>query len=155
MVKFSCLKTSSQVEKILKYHFLVIPYNIYWQLNVSFVEKYTESDKRSNYLNFKASSLFYKCINYYPPPKAEGYIFGVVRPAARPSGPHIYLLGLYLKDYYRFEHETLELLPIVILHTVRASQTCWGYICNTFTDLNMTLQGYIDFSEEKCTAQEP
>jgi len=86
------------------------------------------------------------------------------------------LLGLYLKDYYIFERETsrvyrshwgevhckgtitlhllsLEVLPFVIFHTVRASQTCWGYISKTITDLK--LQGCIDLIEEKCTAQEP
>jgi len=45
----------------------------------------------------------------YPLLKAEGYRFGVVRPAVRPSvHPSItHLLGLYLNDYryYRFEQE--------------------------------------------------
>ena len=56
----------------------------------------------------------------YPPRKAEGYRYGVVRPAVRPSvRPDIRMsgcpdvrpsvtnfLGLYLKDFYRLEHET-------------------------------------------------
>ena len=40
--------------------------------------------------------------SFYPPPKAEGYRF--VCPDVRPSVTN--LLGLYLKVYYRFEHET-------------------------------------------------
>ena len=39
----------------------------------------------------------------------KGYRFGVVRPAVRPSGcPSVRPshLGLYLKEYYRFEHGT-------------------------------------------------
>jgi len=45
---------------------------------------------------------------FYPPLRAEGYRFGVVCPAVRPHvRPFVTnLLGLYLKDYYRFEHET-------------------------------------------------
>ena len=39
--------------------------------------------------------------------------------------------------------------------SVHLSQTCWGYISKTITDLNMKLQGCIDLIEEKCTAQEP
>ena len=42
-----------------------------------------------------------------------------------------------------------------MFHTVWASQTCWGYIFKTITDLNMKLQGYKDVIEEKFTAQEP
>jgi len=49
----------------------------------------------------------------------------------------------------------LELLPFVIVHIVRLSQTCWGYISKTITDWNMKLQGYINLVEEKFTAQEP
>jgi len=43
----------------------------------------------------------------YPLLKAEGYRFGVVRPAVRPAvHPSVTnLLGLYLNDYYRFEQE--------------------------------------------------
>jgi len=36
----------------------------------------------------------------YPPSKSEGYRFGIVRPGVTN------LLGLYLRDYYRFEQET-------------------------------------------------
>jgi len=52
-------------------------------------------------------------LHCYPPPKAEGYRFGVVRPAVRPTGcpdfrPFVTnLLGLYLNDYYKFEHESI------------------------------------------------
>jgi len=85
-------------------------------------------------------------VTYHSPPKAEGYRFGDVRPAVRPSVrmsrcPSVTnVLGLYLKDNYRFEHETsgvyiphwgevhctrtitlhclnLELLSFVIFHT--------------------------------------
>jgi len=51
-------------------------------------------------------------VGYYPPPKAAGYKLGIVPPAGRSSecpdvSPSVTnLLGLYLKDYYRFEHET-------------------------------------------------
>jgi len=38
----------------------------------------------------------------------------------------------------------LELLPFVTVHTVLLSQTCWGYISKTITDLNMKLRGNID-----------
>jgi len=39
-------------------------------------------------------------VSFYAPQKAEGYRFGIVRPGVTN------LLGLYLKDYYRVEHET-------------------------------------------------
>jgi len=62
------------------------------------------------------SGLFFQGMTslYYPPPKAEGYRFGVVRPAVRSSGcldvrVHLsvtILLELHLKDYNRFSHDT-------------------------------------------------
>jgi len=39
--------------------------------------------------------------------------------------------------------------------SVCPSQTCWGYISKTITDLNMKLKGCVVLIEEKCTAQEP
>jgi len=52
---------------------------------------------------------------FCPPPKAEGYRFGV-----RPGVTN--LLGLYLKDYYRFEHETWDVY-----------RTHWGEVLCTRT----------------------
>ena len=55
-------------------------------------------------------------MSFYPPLKAAGYRFGVVRPDVRPS------------------------------------QTYWGYILKTITDLSMKLQRFMDLIEEKFTA---
>jgi len=52
-----------------------------------------------------------------PPPKAQGYRFGVVfgcssiQMSVRPSVTNF--LGLYLKDYNRFEHETLGGIDLI------------------------------------------
>jgi len=97
------------------------------------------------------NGLFYwSC---YPPLKAEGYRFGVIRPTVRPSGcpsvrPSVTnLFRLYFKDYYRFEHETsgvyrshweevyckrtitlhiliLELLPFVFILEIWSTVSC-------------------------------
>ena len=44
---------------------------------------------------------------------------------------------------------------IIDLASVRASQTCWGYISKIITDLNMKLRRCIDLIEEMCTTQKP
>jgi len=121
------------------------------------------------------------CLAFYPPPKVEGYKFGVVRRLL--VGPPVTnLLGLYLKDYHSFEHETsgvyrshwgevhctrtitilfliVESFLFVTFHTwilcPSVTNYSWGFISKTITDLNMKLQGCIDLIEEKCTAQPP
>ena len=95
---------------------------------------------------------------YYPPPKAEGYRFGVVRPYVTN------LLGLYFKDYNKFEHEIsgvyrshwgevhctrtttihfliLELLPFVIFHT-------WILSLSVTNLLRLYLNDYYRFEHE-------
>ena len=53
----------------------------------------------------------FTCVNtgvsFYPPQKAEEYRFGSVCPGVTN------LLGLYLNDYYRVEHETSGCIDLI------------------------------------------
>ena len=82
--------------------------NIYYLLN-RYVLRYEKTCIKSNTcdnINWKTWHFISRPLNgclkriiFYPPTKAEWYRFGV-----RPGVTN--LLGLYLKDYYIFEHET-------------------------------------------------
>ena len=113
-------------------------------------------------IDFPDNREFFEVASGHVLPSELGGQFDVFAPLAASGRPNIYckiyfvLMIMYFLLFFIPRRRRMDIdLVLSVRLFVCPSQTCWGYISKTITDLNMKLQGCVDLIVEKCTAQEP